>query len=282
MSGLSFKLMRSCLYIFVALFFNIACQHSSINTTTVSNNISVRIKNLPIDSCSIRVHHIITGREVFHLDKFALLDSLIISDIEDDMYIIVISWPKTYISHQVYTNKGFDKERDNDYFELTKPFYFNKRNGNNYVIEVVNNVSQEDLERNGAQVLKFRNVACSECDLADDFWDLYTAFYSRKMKLLDSLKLDYYSSVDNLKLQRSKELYNEIEKLKVSFVHDDLLDNAIIQKITGNEKSSISTFFLFYQLYNHRDFPRFKNSFLSLSEDAKRTKYYKMLENQYQ
>lgn len=270
--------MRYYFYILVILFFIIACRP---NSTGAVSDVSLRIKNLPIDSCSIRINHIITGKEVFYQDKLALVDSLIISGLEDDVYIIVVSWPKAYISHQVYNNSDFDKERGDDYFELTKPFYFNKRNGDNYILEVINNVSQEDLERNGTQILKFKNVGCTECDLADEFWDLYTSFHFRKGILLDSLKLEYYASVDSLNLQRSKELFGEMDKVKGAYVNDDVLDNAIIQKISENSTSKISTFFLFYQLYNYRNFSKFQNAFLSLSDKAKDTKYYRMIQRQY-
>jgi len=271
--------MRCFFYVFVVLF--VACQTGSIGTNGMVNNMMLKIYNLPIDSCSIRFHHIITGKEVFYQDKFALVDTLKISDLEDDMYIIVVSWPKTYISHQVYNNPGFDKEKGDDYFELTKPIYFNKRNDNYYVLEMKNNISQDDLEQDGAEVLKLKKTDCSERDLAEEFWGLYTDFYLRKWKLLDSLKLKYYASVDSSYVKRSVEIYNEIEKMKVSFVNDDLLDKAIIKKLSENEENPISTFFLFYQLYNYRDFSKFKNSFLSLSGKAKESKYYRMLEKQY-
>lgn len=274
--------MRYYFYILIFFLFITACRSGATNTSSESGSLALKINNLPIDSCSIRVHHIVTGREVFYQDKFSLVDSLIIPDLEDDVYIIVVSWPKTYISHQVYNNRSFDKELGDDYFELTKPFYFNTRNGTDYVLEVGNDVSLAELEQEGTQILKFKNKGCSECDLADEFWSLYTDFYSRKEKLIDSLKFEYYTSVDDSKVGQSKELYNEMEKTKVSLVNDDLLDKAIIHKVSENKTNPISTFFLFYQLYNYRDFPKFKDAFLSLSGKAKNTKYYKMVEKQYQ
>jgi len=60
-----------------------------------------------------------------------------------------------------------------------------------------------------------------------------------------------------------------------------LLDNSIMQKVSENSTRAVSTFFLFYQLYNHREFSKYKDAFLSLSKESKKTKYYAMIHKQY-
>lgn len=235
---------------------------------------------MPVDSASMRVHHAVTGVEVFKKDEISLSDSIFIPIMDDDMYIFVVSWPKTYIKHHVYNNKGFDKNSD-DLMEITKPFYYHNKNGNTYVIKVYNYISLENLEGMGSSSLVFENVNCSECDLSDEFWNLYNDFFIRKKKLLDSLKIEYYKNIEILDVKRSKALYAEIDYLKNTFLYDDFLDESIMKKIRENPNSAISTFFLFYQLYNYQEFQKFESTFLSLAKQARETKYYRMILNQY-
>lgn len=239
-------------------------------------------QNFPVDSVSFRIHHSVTGKEVFSIPLVSLANPIEIPALEEDMYIVVLSWPRTMISHQVYKNRLFDKQDDEDIFEFTKPLFLQGKNKNNYTVLVENEVSNEDVETGGPEIMKFKNVACKDCDLADEYWQLFSAFFLRKQQRIDSVKNVYYAHVDASNLQKGKEAYLAMQDIKNTLLKDEILDKQIQAKIKHFKSSPVSTFFLFYQLYNHREFDKFLPTYQVLQGDAKKTKYYRMLANQYQ
>jgi hypothetical protein len=243
--------------------------------------IYLQFKNLPIDSCSFRVHHIITGKEVFSLPSVSLDSPITMPALKDDMYIAVLSWPRTLISHNVYKNRSFNTEHDQDFFELTKPLLLYKEHGSHYVILNDNRVGIEEIEADGAEILKFKNIDCTECDLADEYWRLFGSFFKRKQLLLDSLKGTYYSYIDGSDLSKGREAFLELEDVKSNYLKDDILDLQVEQMVLRNPSSQVSTFFLFYQLFNHREFAKFHSAYRALRGDALESKYYGMVQHQY-
>ncbi|TJZ53766.1 hypothetical protein FAZ15_17225 [Sphingobacterium olei] len=244
--------------------------------------IHVLFQNLPVDSCSVRVHHIITGKEVFSLSAASLDKPIAMPALEDDMYIAVLSWPRTLISHSVFYSRSFNAQQDQDFFELTKPLLLHKKHGSNYVILTENRVSIEEIEADGAEILKFKNIDCAECDLADEYWRLFGSFFKRKQLLLDSLKGTYYSHIESSDLSKGRDAFLKLEDVKTNYLKDDVLDRQVEQMVVRYPTSSVSTFFLFYQLYNHREFAKFHSAYKALRGDALKSKYYDMVQNQYE
>lgn len=260
----------------VFLFFSfLSCQNRQ------SDKIHLSINNLPVDTCSIRINHIVTGKEIYSKKNVSLAKSLELPMLVDDIYILTISWPRTFIPHSVYKNKGFDKEEGDDFFELTKPFYFNKSNGKTYEINLLGDIQVENIEIDGVENLRFENKNCEECQLSDAYWQIYTSFFNRKNRITDSLKSNYYSFTNNNDAHNAKAAYYKLINHKKNFVKDELFDMEIIDKIGQNNTSPVSTFFLFYQLYMHKEFSKYRESFNSLEGDALNSKYYKMIKNQY-
>lgn len=274
--------MKRIIYFLCCLFFVLtACQNENNSSSSHSNEVVLTFEGLPVDSCAVRIHHIITGEEVFATNNIKISEDIIIPSLVDDFYIIVLSWPKTIISHQVYKSKSFDKDTGEDIFEFTKPLYINHVNKAKYTFRLAESMNIEDIEQNGNSSLKFHNVNCKDCDLADQYWNLYNDFFERKDIVIDSLKTVYYAAVEANNSSLIKEKYEELENYKKNHSKDDKLDQDMIELLNSNLKSPVSTFFLFYQLYNHREFPKFKSSFDNLSDAAKQTKYYRMINNQY-
>ncbi|MFD2554247.1 hypothetical protein [Sphingobacterium tabacisoli] len=271
--------MRIPLVLFVVIFFQ-ACGFKREDGKK-NQEVNIQLTGLPVDSCSFRINHIITGKEVFNKENVDLSKPIRIPGLEDDMYIAVFSWPRTLISHQVFRSRGFDKEDDYDLFQLTKPLYIDHKNGSTYHIEVVNEVSIEELERKGASTLQFKNIACKECDLADRYWDTFSEFFDRKERLIDSAKQVYYSYIDANDLQKGNKAFLDLEEIKNHFAKDELLDTRIQELVAANPESNVSTFFLFYQLYNHREFQKLENTFKLLKGKGQDSKYYKMVKKQY-
>ncbi len=238
-------------------------------------------RNFPVDSVSFRVHHIITGKEVFSLPLISLATPIEMPALEEDMYIAVLSWPRTMVSHQVYKSKLFDKQNDEDIFEFTKPLFLYGEQRKSYTIVVENEVNRDEIETEGAEIMKFKNVNCKDCDLADEYWQLFSAFFTRKQRLLDSVKNVYYAHINASDLQKGKDAFLEMEDIKNNVLKDEMLDKQIQAKIKQFEDSPVSTFFLFYQLYNYREFEKFLPAYQALQGDAKKTKYYRMVANQY-
>ncbi|SMG21138.1 hypothetical protein [Sphingobacterium psychroaquaticum] len=271
------------LFMFIGLFITgglLQCQAPDSKLLKTKSLVLV-LDNLPVDSCSVRVHHIITGEEVYHNSTYKIGDTLYIPSIDDDMYIAVFSWPKTLISHRIFHSKQFNKEEDADYFELTKPIFLQDRTDSLYKISVVNDVTQEEIESSGAEVIAFKNLNCKACDLADEYWALYSSFFSRKKDHIDSVRQVYYNNVKATNLEKARESYLLVNDLERNYQKDDILDAALIKKIKSNEDSQVSMFFLFYQLYNHRDFDKFRGVFNGMSGDARKSKYYNMVYKQY-
>ena len=262
------------LFLFIALF-------TSCKQSKPLDSIFLTINNLPVDSCSLRINHIISGKEIFTAKNILLNKPIEIPALLDDVYILVFSWPKTYIPHGVYSSKGFDKNFDEDIFEWTKPFFYSQRNGNNYIINISDDIDLEMLETKGTEVLKILNVDCDDCNLADEYWNLYNSFFKRKMGMLDSVRAEYYAAVDNQNLEIAADTYKKLNELDNQYRSDALLDQEIIAKVDNTNNNSVSTFFLFYQLFMHKDFRKFKSSFEKLNGDAVKSKYYKMIKNQY-
>lgn len=263
------------------VFFCVACGFETEQKGGDVQDVELQLMNLPVDSCSLRINHIITGEELFFKEGIDLSKPIILHGLEDDMYIAVFSWPRTLLSHQVVRSKGFDKESDEDLFQLTKPLYIDRAYGTVYRIEVVNEVSVEELERKGASILQFKNIACKECDLADRYWEAFSGFFDRKAKLVDSAKQEYYSYIDANNLQKGNKAFLNLEEIKNHLTKDEVLDTRIQELVAANPESKISAFFLFYQLYNHREFQKFENTFELLQGQGQKSKYYKMIKKQY-
>lgn len=258
-----------------------ACNSKNVGEPEMQH-VELQMTNLPIDSCSFRINHSVTGREIFSQERVDLSKPIKIPRLENDMYIAVFSWPRTLVSHHVLRNRQFDKENDEDIFQLTKPLYINDETRSSCRIRVVNNVSLEELERQGAEILKFENVACKECDLADRYWALYEDFFDRKNKLIDSAKRVFYDCIEKDDLKKGNRAFLALEELKTHFVKDEILNDKIKKLIVQNPESSVSTFFLFYQLYNYREFDKFKSTYKLLKNDAQKGKYYRMVQKQYE
>lgn len=245
-------------------------------------DIEVQLLNLPLDSCAFRINHIITGKEVFYQKRVDLSKPIVVPDLPDDMYIAVFSWPRTLISHQVIRSKQFDKDEGIEEFQFTKPLYVNRtHSGTRYKMTISNPISLEELETNGTDVLQFKNEDCEECDLADRYWSLFGLFFDRKNDRIDSAKQSYYTYIGANDLQNANKAFLKMEELKVHYRKDDALDAQIQELVIANPQSQVSAFFLFYQLYNHREFNKFKTTFDLLKGAAMDSKYYKMMAKQY-
>ena len=153
---------------------------------------------------------------------------------------------------------------------------------NGYTIVVENEVNRDQVEIEGVEVMKLKNLNCKDCDLADEYWGLFSAFFTRKQQLLDSIKNVYYAHINASNLQKGKDAFLEIEDIKSNVLKDEMLDKQIQAKVKQFKNNPVSTFFLFYQLYNHREFDEFLPTFELLQGEAKKTKYYKMMANQYE
>lgn len=243
--------------------------------------IELQLINMPIDSCSFRINHIITGKEVFFQEQVDLSKPIYLPVLEEDVYIAVFSWPRTLISHQVVRDRRFDRAHDVDEFQLTKPLYIDRQHEGVYRIEVTGNNTLEDLETKGSGIMQFGNVDCEGCDLADRYWKLFSLFFERKDDIVNKAKQQYYDDIENGDLRKGNDSFFKMEEFKKQLMKDDLLDGDIQELVAANPKSKVSTFFLFYQLYNHREFEKFKKTFELLRGEALESKYYRMVKKQY-
>lgn len=243
-------------------------------------SIQIIFQNIPVDSCSVRINHIITGREVFYTAEHNLAEPLNLNLGRDDMYIMTISWPRTYVSHRSFRNNIKQEGGVVDRFELMKPIYIAKNTQKQFVISLTNS-DRDILELEGTLNVQFQNENCETCDVADEYWKIFDSFFKRKEHQADSLKQLYFKYVDSFLINEARGAYLKLEEFKRSHVRDDKLDKELQEKVQAYPESPISTFFLFYQLYNHRQFPKFRKSFESLNGEARKSRYYKMVQKQY-
>lgn len=252
---------------------------SSCYQDTTDRVVSINFERLKLDSSTVRLYHAITGREVAYTVLSSFDTPWILDSLNDDVYILVISWPRTFISHNTYSDPLFDKDSE-DIFQLTKPIYIDKDQSTAYTIYSPSLKDKGYFELNGVDSI-FLKSHCTDCELADEYWEIYNTFFVRKNQLLEQLRERYYLAVDNDDIQAADSLFKKLSSTEGKHFKDDQLDNEIIAKVEDHPESAASTYFLFYQLYHYRDFDRFRETFETLAGDARKTRYYNMVKKQY-
>ena len=267
--------MRNICLCFFLLFLVNACvdRKAPLQSTTLA------VENLDIDSIGVRVLHYMDGKEL--LDTIiASKDSLVLPNLQEDMYLLAIYWPRTFVPHQIYRDKSFDKEQGDNYV-LSKAFYVDPALSNRYVFAMDSLLTAEDIELNTIVKVNVNTDDCASCATAEKFWDNYNVFFARKDTLVDQLNLAYYRSVDQDNMLSSRDNFLRADSLKNKVFTDSLykLDFDKLVKVYAEDK--VAAFFVFYQLYQERDFNKYRNSFKMLSGNAKASRYFKMVEKQY-
>lgn len=243
-----------------------------------TRSIQVQFDNIAADSIGFRM--------IQYMDGTELLDTLMpvgkpieIKDLKEDMYLAVFYWPRTYIPHSVMRNKFFNREEGDDY-QLTKPFYVDTENLQAYQFGFTEKLNPEDIELNMIRELNLKTDKCEECALSEVYWENYNAFFRRKDSLARKFNSEYYNAIQqNDKNLRQK--YLKADSIKQRVWIDQVYLQDLNQLIKDNADKKVSTFFLFYQLYLFRDFPKFRHSFESLKGDALKSRYYPMLKKQF-
>lgn len=258
----------------ILVFFTAACQ-----SPAPQKSVSIAFEHIEADSCTFQLLHMISGKVIYKESLVSLKGKITLDSLKDDMYLAVISWPKTYLSDTVYNKRLLDKA-GSDLFELTKPIYINKQQDTAYTIFSSRIKEKAYLELNGSDSLFIRSNSPDGL-LADEFWELYNDFFDRKELLLDSLKQVHHAYIDRNNLKAAKEAYTAIEVVETAHFRDDKLDADIIAKIQNNLSSPVSTYFLFYQLYHYRAFGKYSAPFLQLKGRATASEYYRMVKKQY-
>lgn len=278
-TGLPSLFKKSIIFCIAVILFS-SCMGITEKTKSELRSVQITFKNMPVHTASVRINHIITGNEIVNMVAHKLCEPFRINLNEADMYIVTISWPRTFVSHRSYKRSKEQENGPGELLEVTKPVYIDKHTNKQLIaFNVTPNIEQLELE--GTQNLHFQNADCKTCTIADEYWDIFSAFFRRKEKQIDSLTQLYYSAIDSFKIKDARAVYLKREELKLTYTKDNLMDNELKEKINKYPQSPISTFFLFYQLYNHREFEKFKHSFAQLEEEALVTPYYRMIKNQY-
>lgn len=268
------KAMR-IIFLFFFPFFLLSCSDKPVSAPATH----IFVENLDIDSIGVRVIHYMDGKEL--LDTIiAGKDSLTLPELKEDMYLLAIYWPRTFVPHQIYRDKSFDKEQGDNYM-LSKAFYVDPAADSRYVFAMDSMLSAEEIELNTIAKINVRTDACKACAIADKFWDNYNVFFARKDTLVDQLNLAYYRSVEQDNASTSRDNYLRVDSLKKKVFTDELYKHDFESLVKLNPESKASTFFVFYQLYQERDFEKYKSAFKLLTGKAKESKYYHMLQKQY-
>lgn len=265
--------MLRLLFFIAILPFFLAC-----NQPAGHKNIQVQFDNIAADSIGFRLIHYMDGAEL--LDTLMPVGKPIeIKDLNEDMYLAVFYWPRTYIPHSVMRSKFFNRE-EGDNYQLTKPFYVDAENLIDYQFGFTEKLNPEDIELNQIRDFNLKTDNCEECALSEVYWQNYNAFFQRKDSLSKKFNTDYYNAIQqNDKNLRQKFLKADSIKQKVWI--DQVYLKDLNQLIKDNADKKVSTFFLFYQLYLFRDFPKFRSSYESLKGDALKSRYYPMLKKQF-
>lgn len=241
--------------------------------------VSFSVENLDVDSIGVRVLHYMDGKEL--LDTLiAIKDSLVLPNLKEDMYLMAIYWPRTFVPHQIYNDKSFDKNQGDNYV-LAKAFYVDPKAARHYVFFMDSLITPDNIELSTMTKLHVRSANCEACVIADQYWENYNLFFARKEILVDDLNIAYYRSVNQNNTKESRKNYLRVDSLKKSLLTDDLYKKRLDSLVKVNASSKASTFFVFYQLFQERDFKKYKPTFQLLTGNAKSSRYYQMLLRQY-
>ncbi|MDF2514901.1 MAG: hypothetical protein K0R59_197 [Sphingobacterium sp.] len=159
-----------------------------------SGHVTIQVLHIQSDSLGYRLLHFMTGRE--------LVDTVLptgrplqIDQLKEDMYLLVLSWPRTLIPHRVFHSREFDPHAE-DRFTLTKAIYINPGQSDRYVVGLDTAMSTEAIEINAGTRLALDAGACSSCNLDEQYWNNYTDFFARKEQLVDSSNTAFYRAVE--------------------------------------------------------------------------------------
>jgi len=240
--------------------------------------VTIQVDNIKNDSIGYRILHFIEGKEL--LDTILPVEqSLIVNNLKEDMYLLVLSWPRTLIPHRIFNSKAFDPA-EGDLYYLTKAIYINPNESVAYKVSLDSPLSVEDIEMNEIKELKIHSGDCKSCKLAETYWNNYDRFFERKNDLMTKLNKSYYQAVNEGDTSlRNKFLASA--KLKNSFNTDEQFKLKLDSLIKANPDAPVSTFFLFYQLYADRNFEKYRTAFELLEGNAKASKYYHSIEKRY-
>ncbi|MBE8714322.1 hypothetical protein [Sphingobacterium hungaricum] len=241
--------------------------------------ISLSIKNIYMDSVGIRVIHYMDGKELFDT-IIASKDTFMMGNLKEDMYLLAIYWPRTFVPHQIYKDRSFNKEVG-EYYNLTKAFYVEPKSSLVYEFYTDSLYTGEEIELNNITKVNVNVSQCQTCAVADEFWDNYTKFFDRKEVLVDELNLSFYRSIENKNKELSRTNFIKADSVKKSLLTDSLYKIDFDNLVQLHPESKASTFFVFYQLYLERDFEKYRNSFDILKGQALESKYYQMIKKQY-
>ncbi|MFZ4862109.1 hypothetical protein ACL9RF_07975 [Sphingobacterium sp. Mn56C] len=236
------------------------------------------VQNLAIDSVGFRLLHYMDGKELFDT-LVSTKDQLILPALHEDMYLAVLYWPRTYIPHALIKNKLFNLEEGDDY-TLTKAFYLAPKEKLNYTFYLDSPYPIADIEIQHIKAIKVDTVGCESCRVAELFWDRYNAFFSRKDTLIRTEDLNFYAAVEN-KHPDALARFKTIDSIRKTVWIDSVFNRQFAGLVNAYATNKATSFFVFYQLYTERDFPKYKTLFHSLSGDAKNAKYYVFSDKEY-
>ncbi len=228
----------------------------------------------------MRLLHFIDGKELLDT-PVAVGEDIIIPSLYEDMYIVSFSWDRTFIPHQIFKNKMFDKNIG-DQYSLTKAFYVLPSQSNTFRFKIPSKqaMEPEEIELMELKSLELDSVICPYCTLTNQYWALYNGFFDRKDSLIKKLNLTYYEAVKN-EDPSIRTQFLKVDSVKSKLWTDEIFHQNFQLFVANHSKHPISTFFVFYQLYTAGDFEQYLPAYQSLTGDATKSKYYKMIQNQY-
>ncbi|MDF2514895.1 MAG: hypothetical protein K0R59_191 [Sphingobacterium sp.] len=243
-----------------------------------SDHVTVQVQNIISDSIGYRLIHFIEGGEV--IDTILPIGRpLEVGQLKEDMYLLVLSWPRNLIPHRVFHSRDFDPKVE-DRFTLTKAMYINPGESDRYIVGMDTAMSTEDIEINAGMKVVLKAGNCPSCQLAEQYWKNYDDFFARKDHLISKSNAAFYEAIEQQDRQ-AHERYLHTEQVKNNFKTDARFDRQLDSLVSKHPEDPVSTFFVFYQLYTDRDFARYQAIFRLLKGNATSSVYYPSLKNAY-
>lgn len=250
------------------------CWISFTSCQSSGSDVRLAVENLDLDSVGIQFSHYMTGQEI--LDTVVPVgDFVTISGLPEDMYIVMLRWPRTYIPHHYLRNREFQQGLGTQYL-VNKTFYVNPKEQTDYKFSFDKGLRTEDIEMNEVEKVNLNLGECSSCAIAETYWKAYHDFIARKESKIKELSQVYYKALDE-KDASSKEKYQQIEAYKQDTNADEAFLNEF-DKLTasfGNE--AVSSFFVFFQSNMDKGNKRYLKNFEDLKGEALQSPYYEQM-----
>lgn len=241
--------------------------------------------NTEIDSVYVEIFHTSSGEKLFskfypHLE----METLKLDSIKPDMYTLCLSWERSLIPHKLIrkANGQLKLDFDNRYY-LIKDIYLNPDQSRIANVNLSMELDKEQLEAADQynEVIK-PQVSSKDFFLAEQFNEIYIKSDSLQFLQLKQLKTKMYEAVNNNDFKLAKAINSTLLSDSLNNLKQAYVEKEIINLATKNLSSPVTTYYIFSELLDKRNFNIFYTTFQHLIGDATKSPYYPMISRQYQ